>query len=156
MIRAFLNIGGTDGTRTRDPCVTGRYSNRLNYRSALCSRWERRRILRIASPFVNGFFSSFESFAAKSPKSLFFSAFYRYLCPPEAGSAFFCTRSRRASCAASSSSVAKTTRNILPDAQCAELLFHLVAVVSLLPSQKPSTFDHRYRQINFRKDLGIE
>ncbi len=29
----LLISGGTDGTRTRDPCVTGRYSNRLNYRS---------------------------------------------------------------------------------------------------------------------------
>ncbi len=31
--QGFLISGGTDGTRTRDPCVTGRYSNRLNYRS---------------------------------------------------------------------------------------------------------------------------
>ncbi len=33
LTRGFLVSGGTDGTRTRDPCVTGRYSNRLNYRS---------------------------------------------------------------------------------------------------------------------------
>ena len=33
LTRGFLISGGTDGTRTRDPCVTGRYSNRLNYRS---------------------------------------------------------------------------------------------------------------------------
>ena len=29
--------GGTDGIRTRDPGVTGRYSNQLNYRSAVVS-----------------------------------------------------------------------------------------------------------------------
>ena len=28
-------VGGADGARTRDPGVTGRYSNQLNYRSVL-------------------------------------------------------------------------------------------------------------------------
>ena len=28
------SFGGADGARTRDPGVTGRYSNQLNYRSA--------------------------------------------------------------------------------------------------------------------------
>ena len=46
--------GGTDGTRTRDPCVTGGYSNRLNYRSTVPA-WGTRRILRCASDLVNAF-----------------------------------------------------------------------------------------------------
>ncbi|OUL11028.1 hypothetical protein B0698_23840, partial [Escherichia coli] len=68
------------------PCVTGRYSNRLNYRSALCSVGNEANITDCLT-LRQRFFSSFESFAAKIAQAAIFSAFYRYLCPPEAASA---------------------------------------------------------------------
>ncbi|ONG34962.1 hypothetical protein BXT93_10605, partial [Escherichia coli] len=70
------------------PCVTGRYSNRLNYRSALCSVGNEANITDCLT-LRQRFFSSFESFAAKIAQVAIFSAFYRYLCPPEAASALF-------------------------------------------------------------------
>ncbi|EFO2918329.1 hypothetical protein AGE13_20900 [Escherichia coli] len=72
-----------------------------------------RRILRIASSFVNGFSHLLNHLLQKSPKSLFLSPFTCIYARQRQLPPFFCTRSRRASCAASSSSVAKTTRNLL-------------------------------------------
>ncbi|OUK57835.1 hypothetical protein BZL34_24210 [Escherichia coli] len=63
-----------------------RYSNRLNYRSALCSVGNEANITDCLD-LRQRFFSSFESFAAKIAQVAIFSAFYRYLCPPEAASA---------------------------------------------------------------------
>ncbi|EFO1428184.1 hypothetical protein DRR48_20685 [Escherichia coli] len=72
-----------------------------------------RRILRIASPVVNGFSHLLNHLLQKSPKSLFLAPFTCIYARQRQLPPFFCTRSRRASCAASSSSVAKTTRNLL-------------------------------------------
>ncbi len=74
------------GLEPATPCVTGRYSNRLNYRSALCSVGNEANITDCLT-LRQRFFSSFESFAAKIAQVAIFSAFYRYLCPPEAASA---------------------------------------------------------------------
>ena len=76
------------GLEPATPCVTGRYSNRLNYRSALCSVGNEANITDCLT-LRQRFFSSFESFAAKIAQVAIFSAFYRYLCPPETASALF-------------------------------------------------------------------
>ena len=75
------------GLEPATPCVTGRYSNRLNYRSALCSVGNEANITDCLD-LRQRFFSSFESFAAKIAQVAIFSAFHRYLCSPEATSAF--------------------------------------------------------------------
>ncbi len=82
-----LQYGGTEGLEPATPCVTGRYSNRLNYRSALCSVGNEANITDCLTR-RQWFFSSFESFAAKIAQVAIFSAFHRYLCSPEAASAF--------------------------------------------------------------------
>ncbi len=136
------------------PCVTGRYSNRLNYRSALCSVGNEANITDCLD-LRQRFFSSFESFAAKIAQVAIFSAFYRYLCPPEAASALLAPDQDGLHVLQARHLSQKQRVTYLPDVQCAELLLHLVAVVSLhRKSHRRLTTGHR--QINFRKDLGIE
>ena len=82
-----VNLAERTGLEPAPPCVTGRYSNRLNYRSALCSVGNEANITDCLTR-RQWFFSSFESFAAKIAQVAIFSAFHRYLCSPEAASAF--------------------------------------------------------------------
>ena len=101
------------GLEPATPCVTGRYSNQLNYHSALCSAWERSEYYGLPHASSTLFLTFFNRLLQKSPEWSFpygkrtNYARQRQL-PP-----FFCTRSRRDSWAANSSSVAKTTRSLL-------------------------------------------
>ncbi|AUS64342.1 hypothetical protein CXP54_01145 [Escherichia albertii] len=71
------------------------------------------RILRITSSFVNGFSYLLNRLLQKSPNILFLAPFMDNYARQRQLPPFFCTKSRRASCASSSSSVAKTMRNLL-------------------------------------------
>ena len=75
------------GLEPATPCVTGRYSNRLNYRSTYCSVGNEANIT--VSPLLRQrFFFIFESLAAKITHQIIFNAFTAQSCPPQAASAF--------------------------------------------------------------------
>ena len=100
------------GLEPATPCVTGRYSNRLNYRSALCSVGNEANITDCLD-LRQRFFSSFESFAAKIAQAAIFSAFHRYLCSPEAASAFLLHQIETGFMSCNLFICRKTTRNLL-------------------------------------------
>ena len=75
------------GLEPATPCVTGRYSNRLNYRSTYCSLGNEANITDSPLPRQR-FFFIFESLAAKIAHQAIFSAFTGKSGTPQAASAF--------------------------------------------------------------------
>ena len=103
------------GLEPATPCVTGRYSNQLNYRSTDVPRRERGAYYGAACAASTLFLWNYLNCSLFHRKCVFACFLITYTSLASIGRhkqlpPFFCTRSRRDSCAIRSCSLARTTR----------------------------------------------